>query len=86
MIEFYNNLYWSPEAEAETSEIFPGPKLGRYINAIYITISDIYTCIMKLYGDEKSGKIGRHPYGVMLDIYIGHKHAKLMIMKTWEGC
>ena len=28
LIEFYNNLYWSPEAEAEASEIFPGPQLG----------------------------------------------------------
>jgi len=29
-VEFYNNLYWSPEAEAEASEIFPGPKLGTW--------------------------------------------------------
>ena len=28
LTEFYNNLYWSPEVEAEASEIFPGPKLG----------------------------------------------------------
>ena len=26
--EFHNNMYWSPDSEAESSEIFPGPRLG----------------------------------------------------------
>ena len=31
-------MYWSPEAEAEASEIFPGPKLGESIVIVIVAI------------------------------------------------